>query len=596
MNFSQNFTPEWSKKIVWYQIFPERFRNGNTAGNPTKESIEGTYPFDNFPEWQCSDWGSDWYKLQPWEKRNLEKFPNKGFWTQVYKRRYGGDLQGIIDKLDYLKELGIGGIYLNPVFHSPSLHKYDGTSYHHIDPYLGANPVGDLELISKENPENPASWCWTSADLLAIKLIEEVHQRNMYIIFDGVFNHVGFNNFAFQDLLKNEKKSKFKKWFFVKKWSRTEKNQPLKYKCWANVRELPEWRQNKNGIVHGPREYIFESTRRWMTPTINGKTHRGIDGWRLDVALLIKHPFWKEWRLLAHSLNPEAYLVAESFDKAHKIKPFLQGDEFDAVMNYNFAFICQDYFANQDKPTSVNQFDSQLTALREAFPASATYSMQNLFDSHDTARISTFIENTLTNKIDRYNTFSTAKAEKSKIITGKPSEEAYQILKLMTLFQMTYVGAPMVYYGTEAGMWGANDPCCRKPMIWNDIQYENEQTNPDQSKAQASTKVEFDHELFYFFKKIIGIRNAFKCLQIGDYKTSIKDKNKNIFAFERTWLNETILVILNNGFSQQTIELSVENSESYFDLLNDNQQEINVLCTQITIKPKWGTILLKKTI
>jgi len=205
------FVPEWAKKVVWYQIFPERFRNGDPNNDPIIEDIKGAYPHDTKLPWQIHPWTSDWYELQPYEKEN-----GKNIWFNLQRRRYGGDLQGIIDKLDYLKDLGTTALYLNPIFESPSLHKYDGATYHHVDPNFGPDPKGDRELIAKEIPDDPSIWVWTSADRLFLELVKKVHQRKMYIIIDGVFNHMGLNSWAFKDVVKNRQNSKYKDWFTIK--------------------------------------------------------------------------------------------------------------------------------------------------------------------------------------------------------------------------------------------------------------------------------------------------------------------------------------------------------------------------------------------
>jgi len=169
--------PEWSKGIVWYQIFPERFRNGDSTNDPTYQSINGAWPHDTVLPWQVHPWSSDWYELQEYEQEN-----GNDIWYNITRRRYGGDLTGIIEQLDYLKELGVGALYLNPVFMAPSHHKYDAACYHHADPFFGPDPLGDIELMKTEIPDDPETWVWTSADLSLLKLIEEVHNRDMKII------------------------------------------------------------------------------------------------------------------------------------------------------------------------------------------------------------------------------------------------------------------------------------------------------------------------------------------------------------------------------------------------------------------------------
>jgi glycosidase len=210
----EEFVPQWAKTVVWYQVFPDRFRNGDPSNDPTVQDIIGADPQQPPEEWEVHPWGSDWYELQNYEKANGES----ALWMHQLRRRYGGDLQGVINKLDYLKELGISAIYMNPVFDAPSLHKYDGASYHHIDPNFGPDPEGDRKLIATENPLDPETWVWTSADELALKLIDEAHKRDIKIIFDGVFNHLGINSFAFQDVRENQQNSPYKDWFTIHSW------------------------------------------------------------------------------------------------------------------------------------------------------------------------------------------------------------------------------------------------------------------------------------------------------------------------------------------------------------------------------------------
>ncbi len=171
-------TPEWAKHVIWYQIFPERFRNGDPSNDPTRERINGP------KGWRPSAWTSDWYERAEWEKNMGDNFLDG-----VYYRRYGGDLQGIIDKLDYLQDLGIGALYLNPIFEAVSLHKYDASCYRHVDRFFGPDPEGDRAIIDQEEPQNRETWQWTAADELFLQLIEEVHNRGMKIIIDGVFSH-----------------------------------------------------------------------------------------------------------------------------------------------------------------------------------------------------------------------------------------------------------------------------------------------------------------------------------------------------------------------------------------------------------------------
>lgn len=584
---TENFVPEWAKNAVWYQIFPDRFRNGDLSNDPQLKDIKGSYPHDNTSPWEIHPCGSDWYKMQEWEKET-----GKDIWFNLQRRRYGGDLAGIIKKLDYLKELGINAIYLNPVFQSPSLHKYDGSTYHHIDPNFGPDPEGDLKLIASEKFNDPSTWVWTSADKLFLELIREVHKRDMRIIIDGVFNHMGLNSPAFIDVQKNQEKSEYADWFKINSFRNEEKGTDFNYSGWFGVKELPELNQDENGITPSPKKYIFDITRRWMDPEGNGDISKGIDGWRLDVAYMVKHNFWKDWRKHVKSINPEAYITAEIIEPVEYNKPYLAGDEFDAVMNYNFAFACEEFFINEkDNTISPSQFDEKLKTLREAYPECVSYVQQNLFDSHDTNRLLSHIKNKNIGHYREWGTyFPASQASNPEYDVSAPGKYDITIMKLMVLFQMTYVGAPMIYYGDEIGMWGANDPCCRKPMIWDDIEYEPEQYNPDQSLRDTADKVAPDLQLYKYYRNLIFVRNSFPAFRTGKYKTVVTDDENNIFAFERYDDNSKFLVIINNSDKTQKFTPDIP-AGKYKEYLNKSIIKIN---GEITLVPKSGLILQKQ--
>lgn len=562
-----DFVPQWAKEVVWYQIFPERFCNGDAKNDPTLESIKGSWPRDTKSDWQVHPWTSDWYELQPYEKNN-----GKDIWYNLQRRRYGGDLQGIINKLDYIKDLGIGAIYLNPVFEAPSLHKYDGATYHHIDPNFGPNPEGDRKLIQSEIPDDPKTWVWTEADKLFLKLVDEVHKRGMKIIIDGVFNHMGINSWAFKDVQLNQQKSKYKDWFTVKSWDDKVKGTKFEYEGWFGVKELPELREDENGIVDEPKKYIFDITKRWMDPNSDGNPDDGIDGWRLDVAFCVKHQFWKDWRKVVKTVNPEAYLTAEVIDSVAANKPYLEGDEFDAVMNYNFLFSTAEYFIDEKTSISTTEFDKGLQELRNAYPESVAFGMMNLYGSHDTQRILSHIVNKDKYKIRKWGqNFDKFKGSNPKYDTRKPKQEEIDKLKLMLIFQMTYVGAPYVYYGDEVGMWGANDPCPRKPMLWEDLVYENEKVNPDQSLKAVEDENKINSDLFDFYKKLIKIRNDNKVLSTGNFRTLLVDDKKGIYGFAREKENKQVIVLLNKSNKPVNVKLNVDHNEYYTDILNQNE-------------------------
>lgn len=583
----KEFVPQWAKSAVWYQIFPERFRNGDPNNDPTIDDIKGADPAELPAHWNIHPWGNDWYELQPYEKANGEQ----ELWKHLLRRRYGGDLQGIINQLDYIKGMGFNAIYLNPIFTSPSHHKYDGATYHHVDPNFGPDPAGDRKLIATENPLDPASWVWTKADELALKLIREAHNRGIRIIFDGVFNHMGVNSFAFQDLKRNQEKSPYRDWFTVKSFDDSTKGTKFDYVGWFGVKSLPELREDEQGIVKGPKEYIFAATRRWMNPKGEG-VQNGIDGWRLDVAYCIAHQFWKDWRREVRSINPEAYLTAEIVESPEKVKPYLQGDEFDGEMNYNFAFTCAEYFFNPDSVRiSSSQFDSKLKLMREFYPQGVAYVTQNLFGSHDANRIGSHIVNRgIAQFRDWGNYFGKSQAAQNPgYSTRKPGSKDLELQKLFVIMQMTYVGAPMVYYGDEVGMWGANDPDCRKPMVWSDIKYADEVYGVN-GTTHTPDKVVVNSDLQSHYKKLIAIRNANPELQLGDYKTLIADNTKDLFVFERTYKGGRIIVVINNSNQTQNLDLKVS-AKQFKDILNNSRYAVKGGLLQLSIKNKWGAIL-----
>ncbi len=580
------FVPQWAKGIIWYQIFPERFRNGDPSNDPTLASLEGAYPHDSTSPWQVHPWGSDWFALQPYEQQN-----GRDIWFNIQRRRYGGDLQGVIDSLDYLVDLGIEAIYLNPIFESPSHHKYDGATYHHIDPHFGPDPDGDRRLMASENPIDPSTWLWTSADRLALRLIEEAHRRGLRIIFDGVWNHMGLNSFAFRDVVARQQASPYKDWFKIDSWDDPAAGTTFSFTGWFGAQELPEMNQDGNGIVAGPSDYIYAATRRWMDPDGDGDPSDGIDGWRLDVAFCIKHPFWKAWRKHVRSINPEAYLVAEVVQTVDEEKAYLKGDEFDAVMNYNFLRAVYEFFIADELRVSATKFDKLLRELREAHPEQVAHVMQNLLDCHDTSRLASQVVNRdIWSVRDWAKFFQMTKAKESPTYdVRRPSETERRIQRLAALFQMTYIGAPMIYYGTEAGMWGSNDPDCRKPMIWPDIEYEPETALPS-GMARPADAVAFDQGLFDYYRRIIALRKASPALRVGSYRTLLADDERRLFAFAREAEGDVAVAVFNTDEAGHTVELPGGPGE-WRDGLNEQPVAASDGMLTVTLPPVSGAIL-----
>ncbi len=552
--FAQSTFPKWARGIVWYQIFPERFADGdenNDSSLVDKIDIEAG---KKIPGWHVTKWTSDWFAESGWEKSLGGKFGD-----HLYERRYGGDLQGIIDHLDYLKKLGVGAIYLNPIFDAVSLHKYDASTYHHVDVNFGPDPEGDKKIIASENPDDPSTWKWTSADKLFLKLIKEVHKRGMKIIIDGVFNHTGRQFWAFQDILKNRENSKYKNWYEITSFHG--KNNKLEYKGWSGVKSLPQFNRSKTDLAPGPKQYIFYITKRWMDPNNNGDPSDGIDGWRLDVANKIPMGFWYDWRNLVKSINPQAIIIGELWGLYPKYVS--ANGPFDALMNYSFAFAVNQFFVAQKKRITPGEFIKQLRNIDETYPRRNLNLLMNLVDSHDTERISSMIANP-----DRkYDTG--ANAGNPNYNPGKPDAIDYRMQELIAAFQMTYRGAPMIYYGDEVEMWGADDPNDRQPMVWSNLKYSDQVITPSSGfkKGFGSYKVEQDKNLLSFYKKIIKIRNDNPALKYGSLSFLYSNDEKDTFAFERAYGNNKIIAVFNIGKEIAQFEIPLQNYKMTYDEL-----------------------------
>ena len=231
--------------------------------------------------------------------------------------------------------------------------------------------------------------------------------------------------------------------------------------------------------------------------------------------------------------------------------------------------------------------------MREAFPGGVEYVQQNLFDSHDTNRLLSHIVNRdLGSFRDWAKYYDVSKGSNPKYDTRKPNDYELSIAKLFVIFQMTYVGTPMVYYGDEAGMWGANDPDCRKPMVWDDVKYDDERHLPNQTIKKQYDKVEVNNELLEFYKKLIRIRNESIALQLGSFETVLIDNKRELYAFSRNYNDEKIIVVLNNSNKIHQAEIKTPANSKWIDLLNDKAeyQSIN-LKIKINIPAKWGAVL-----
>ncbi|HNY02111.1 MAG TPA: glycoside hydrolase family 13 protein [Bacteroidales bacterium] len=550
--------PEWSKHAIWYQIFVERFYNGDASNDPKPANINIPPLGVIAPEgWKITPWTQDWYGHDSWWMND------RSFGDNLQFRRYGGDLRGVIDKLGYLLDLGINAIFLNPINDAPSLHKYDVRNYHHIDVNFGPDPDGDNRLIASENPADPATWKWTSADKLFLELVKKAHALGMRIIMDYSWNHTGVMFWAWQDILKNQEKSAYKDWFAIRSFDdpATPGNE-FAYSGWANVPSLPEIRKTdvipprvngypyEGNINEGAKKHIFAVAKRWLAP--DGDPSRGIDGFRLDVADQVGMGFWREFRKTVRSVKPDAYLVGEIWwakwpDKLMDPIPYTGNGIFDAVMLYQAYKPARYFFAKNDYGIDAKALADSLTLLWGRMPSANRHAMMNTASSHDTPRLLTDFYNP-----NRYK-FHSSPSEDSTFLTGKPDEETYRRLKLYLLFTFTSIGAPHIWNGEEMGMWGADDPYNRKPLWWKEFTFEKETRNNWQPGEKSYDPVGFNQGQFDWYKLLAGIRKNHPALATGAIEFMVTEGKK--LVYKRFNDKEEILVLFNLEATSQTFTL-----------------------------------------
>ncbi|WP_339178350.1 glycoside hydrolase family 13 protein [Bacillus sp. FSL R5-0560] len=429
--------PEWAKSTVWYQIFPERFANGREDLSP-----ENVLP-----------WGS--------KDPDVNDF-------------FGGDLQGIVDKLDYVEDLGVNGIYLTPIFSAPSNHKYDTLDYYSIDPHFG-----DPELFRT--------------------LVSQLHQRGMRIMLDAVFNHIGSASPQWQDVVKNGAQSRYKDWFHIHSFPVTEGN----YDTFAFTPDMPKLHTANPEV----QRYLLDIALYWIREF-------DIDGWRLDVANEVDHAFWKRFKQAVSAEKPDIYILGEIW---HSSEPWLRGDEFHAVMNYPFTEPMIEYFADRAIPAS--RMAHRLNAHLMNGMKQVNEVMFNLLDSHDTKRLLTRCRN--------------------------DEKKARALLA----FMFAQTGSPCIYYGTEIGLDGENDPLCRKCMVWD--------------------KEKQNQEMHTFMKRLIALRKQENTvLTEGTLEWNLLDDQNNFIRFSRTLDEKKLIYFFNQGDAARHVslqDLNIERNKKIYD-------------------------------
>lgn len=573
--------PKWAADAIWYQIFVERFANGDPANDPTPADIQASTDFFPLPEkWTVTPWTQDWYQQEPWAAAT-----GRPLNETLFFRRYGGDLQGVLNKLDYLQELGVNAIYFNPLNDAPSSHKYDARNYHHIDVNFGPDPEGDKKIIASENPRDPSTWKWTAADKLFLKLVEEAHRRGIRVVVDYSWNHTGAEFWAWKDILKKQQKSPYKNWYEILLFDDpATPGSEFRYQGWANVSSLPEIKKVKvpvprvsgfpyEGNIHPDfKKHIFAVTRRWLAP--DGNPAKGIDGYRLDVADQIPLGFWRELRRVVKTAKPDAYLVGEIWwekwpERLMNPAPYCKGDMFDAVMFYQAYRPARSFFARTVDSIDARQMADSLLFQWNRLDKPFRYAMMNTAASHDAPRLLSCFYNP-----GKYK-YRAHPYENPDYKTGKPDQETYQRVRLYLLHAFTNVGAPHIWNGDEMGMWGGDDPDCRKPLWWSELNVEPENRNNIQKGPKAVDPAGFNREHFEYYQQLTRLRRENPALRHGDIEF-LRAEGK-ILLYRRFTREQEIFVLFN--LSEKTQRFRLPHPGPYRDLLMDAAvgQEIDLV-------------------
>ena len=565
-------TPDWAKGAVMYQIFADRFCDGDKSNNV----LDDEYSYIGEHVCQVKDW---------------DKYPaNMGV-----REFYGGDLQGVLDKLDYLSELGVEVIYFNPLFVSPSNHKYDIQDYDYIDPHFGVIVKDDGELLKEGDQNNTNATRYinrvTSKENLKAsneffaKAVEQIHSRGMKVIIDGVFNHCGsFNKWMDREHIYSSSDDDYACGAYEKyespyhsffKFYGNQWPDNGSYDGWWGHDTLPKLNYEDSDTLE---KYIIDIGKKWVSPPYN------VDGWRLDVAADLgyskeyNHAFWKKFRQAVKEANPEAIILAENYGDSYD---WLQGDEWDTVMNYDAFMEPVTWFltgmekhSDEMRPDSLGNPDYFFGAMHHnmARMGGQSYSISmNELSNHDHSR---FLTRT-NRKTGRLHTSGTFEAD-TGINLG--------IMKEAITFQMTWPGAPTIYYGDEIGMTGWTDPDNRRPFRWDDM----------------------NEDILSYHKCLINIRHSRKIFKSGslDYLYM----GYGLICYGRWNKNDYGTVILNNQYKATDISVPVwrlgaKNGDTMISLVISNMTNFiqnNTVyivkngCIKVSLPPFSSCVIAKK--
>ncbi|MCC7446712.1 MAG: alpha-glucosidase C-terminal domain-containing protein [Anaerolineae bacterium] len=526
-------TPQWMHDAVVYQIFPDRFRNGDKSNDPKDESemFYGNMPLRFHQTWNAM---MEDFRSSP------NALPNRDF--------FGGDLKGIEEKLPYLKELGVTALYLNPIFQARSNHRYDTVDYKAVDPFLGTQ----------------ADWD---------SLVRAANQQGIRIILDGVFNHVSsdgpyfdrYHRFNGVGACENVN-SPYRDWFFFRKPTAQDAapnaciddgKGDTAYESWAGFDSIPKLNSAKPAV----RDYIYRApdsvARTWI--------RSGASGWRLDVAGDIDsggdtNMYWEEFRKAVRETNPDAVIIGEIWDDVSR---WVTGTQFDSTMNYRLraailSYVIRQQYNDNDvnwQPIGPSDLDGMLWSMLEDYPPQAMSAMMNVLGSHDVSRLLYVLGN------DK------------------------QSMRLAAFLQFVLPGAPTIYYGDEIALNapsinGQDDPYNRAPYPWSD-ESGNKYGPPDQ-------------EMYAYYKQLAQIRAAHPALRDGAFRTLLVDDQMGVYAFLRHTSGDAVVVATNRSDQQQSFTVDVQGylpeGVSLQDLISGETMLVTNGTFTHTIKGRRGAI------
>lgn len=595
-----NAPPEWARSAVWYQVFVERFSNGDPSNDPTLRDIQGSWPHVQPDGWTVKPWTSDWYGQDDWESAVADDF-----YYSVQLRRYGGDLQGVIDRLDHIESLGVTAIYLNPINDSPSLHKYDARNYRHVDRNFGPDPAGDEAVMAREDPVDPSTWQWTSADSLFLELIREVHARDMRIIVDYSWNHTGMTFWAFRDVVQNQRDSRFADWYQIRSFDDpdTPENE-FAYEGWAGVAELPSFsrtvpdddyeRRPLEGDLHpGPKQLAFDVSARWLDPNGDGDPSDGVDGFRLDVAEMVPLGFWRDYRKHVRGINPEALLVGEVWwehwpEQMLDPTPWL-GDVFDSVMNYRWYMPTRSVVTGALPRVAPSQYRAHLDSVEAGLPRATLEAMMNVAATHDAPRLSTSLQNR-----GRYKN-QVMYRDNPDLDYGRPDEATVALQQALLMLQYTYYGAPHIWAGDELGMWGGDDPDNRKPLWWPDMTFDAESppgsAHADVRAGRASaTAVAANESMLSFYKELGELRMTHReALSHGVLDMLFATDTRPALGLRRAAESDTVWTVVNLSGEPLDVDLGTHGAVKPEVHVGSNAWSLDG--TRLLLGPRSGVVM-----